>query len=135
VVTVRVVVGPTDRGPANTDKVEIAAGIAPGLLRMRLATLLTAQLFDFGTFVVMVARHGVIAEMNPLVAHGLAAYGLPLLAAAKVALILLLGSIVVILGRPEPGRWHGSRLATVVALLAVAGGLVGGLSNVLVFAR
>jgi hypothetical protein len=130
-----VVVGPTGGAPANSEHAAVAAGVASGLLRIRLATLLTAQLFDFGTFTVMVARHGVMAEMNPLVAHGLADYGLPLLALAKVALVLLLGSIVVILARPEPDRRLGARLATIVALLAVAGGLVGGLSNVLVFAR
>jgi hypothetical protein len=115
------------------DNAEDAAGLGPGMLRIRLATLLTAQLFDFGTFAVMIARHGVMAEMNPLVAQGLAAYGLPLLAVAKAALVLLLGSIVVILGRPGPRRRRGMRLATSVALLAVAGGLVGGVSNVLVF--
>jgi hypothetical protein len=96
--------------------------------------MLTAQLFDFGTFTVMVARHGAMAEMNPLVAHGFADYGLPLLAFAKAALVLLLASIVVILGRPAQGRRSAARLATTVALLAVAAGLIGGFSNVLVFA-
>jgi hypothetical protein len=113
----------------------VATGTAPGLLRLRLATLLVAQLFDFGTFTVMVARHGSMTELNPLVAQGLLAYGLPLLAVAKAALVVLLGSIVVILGRSGPHRPLATRLATVLALLAVAGGLVGGVSNALVFVR
>src|SRR4029453_6124440 len=125
---------PTDRTPAVAGNAAAVAGIAPAFLRVRLATMLTAQLFDFGTFTVMVARHGALAEMNPLVAHGFADYGLPLLAFAKAALVLLLASIVVILGRPAQGRRSGARLATTVALLAVAAGLIGGFSNVLVFA-
>ena len=107
-------------------------GTPVGLLRLRLATLLAAQLFDYGTFTVMVARHGAIAEANPLVAQGLVAYGLPLLAVAKGALVLLLGSIVVILATPGRRRPVATRLGTSVALLAVAAGLLGGISNVLV---
>ena len=107
-------------------------GPAPGLMRLRLTTLLVAQLFDYGTFTVMIARHGAAAEANPLIAQGLAMYGLPLLAIAKVALVLLLGSIVVILANPAPRRPMKTRMASVLALLAVAGGLVGGISNGLV---
>jgi hypothetical protein len=129
-----VVVEPADRTPARADNAAAVAGIAPAFLWARLATMLTAQLFDFGTFTVMIARRGALAELNPLVAHGFDNYGLPLLAVAKAALVLLLASIVVILGRPAPGRRSGTRLATTVALLAVAAGLIGGFSNVLVFA-
>jgi hypothetical protein len=111
---------------------ESRPGPAPGLLRLRLTTLLAAQLFDYGTFTVMIARHGATAEANPLIAQGLVTYGLPLLAVAKVALVMLLGSIVVILASPAPRRPTMTRMATVLALLAVAGGLVGGISNGLV---
>ena len=107
-------------------------GTPPGLLRLRVATLLVAQLFDYGTFTVMIARHGVLTEINPLVAQGLVTYGLPLLALAKTALVVLLGSIVVILASPGRHRPIATRLATAIALLAVGGGLVGGVSNVLV---
>jgi hypothetical protein len=137
---VRVVVEPADAAPADAAPAlagneRVATGIAPALLRVRLATLLAAQLFDFGTFTVMVARHGAGTEVNPLVAHGLVDYGLPLLGVAKAALVLLLASIVVILGRPGPATRGSAGLATVVALLGVAAGLIGGISNVLVFAR
>jgi len=107
-------------------------GPAAGLLRLQLTTLLVAQLFDYATFTVMIARHGPLAEANPLIAQGLAMYGLPLLAVAKIALVLLLGSIVVILANPAPRRPTRTRMATILALLAVGGGLVGGISNGLV---
>lgn len=126
-------VDPIAGASIRTDTQAMAARTASSLLRLRLATLLVAQLFDFGTFTVMIARHGAIAEANPLIAQGLVAYGLPLLALAKAALVLLLGSIVVILGSPGPRRPAATRLATAVAVLAVAGGLLGGFSNVLVF--
>ena len=102
------------------------------ILRFRLATLLAAQLFDFGTFTVMVARHGIEAETNPLVAHGFMAFGLPILAAGKAAQVVLVGSILVILARVLATQPGIRRIATSVALLAVAGGMVGGVSNVLV---
>jgi hypothetical protein len=102
------------------------------ILRFRIATLLAAQLFDFGTFTVMVAHHGIEAETNPLVAHGFMAFGLPILAAGKAAQVVLVGSILVILGRVLATQPGIRRIATSVALLAVAGGMVGGVSNVLV---
>jgi len=108
------------------------APTARSVLQARLATLLAAQLFDFGTFTVMVDRHGIGAEANPLIAHGFIAFGLPILAAGKAAQVVLVGSILVILGRVLVARPGIRRVATSVALLAVAGGMIGGVSNVLV---
>jgi hypothetical protein len=102
------------------------------VLRLRLAALLAAQLFDFATFTVMIGRHGIEAEANPLVAQGFVAFGLPLVAASKGALVVLVGSILVILGRVWSSGLATKRIATLVALLAVAGGMIGGVSNVLV---
>jgi hypothetical protein len=102
------------------------------VLRFRLAALLAAQLFDFGTFTIMIGQHGIAAEANPLVAQGFMSFGLPILAAGKAAQILLVGSILVILGRVVVTGPSTRRIATSVALLAVAGGLIGGVSNVLV---
>jgi hypothetical protein len=101
------------------------------ILRFRLAALLAAQLFDFGTFTVMVGQHGIAAEMNPLVAQGFDVYGLPILVGVKFALVVLLGSIVVLLGRNGPARRSIPGLAASITILAVIGGLVGGISNVL----
>ena len=102
------------------------------VLRFRLAALLAAQLFDFGTFTVMVSRHGIVSETNPIVAHGFIAFGLPLVAVAKGALVLLVGSILVILGRAWAAAPATRRVATSVALVAVASGLLGGISNAIV---
>jgi hypothetical protein len=101
------------------------------ILRFRLAALLAAQLFDFGTFTLMVGRHGIVAEMNPLVAQGFVAFGLPILVLVKLALVLLLGSIVVLVGRDGPARRSIPGLAASITILGVIAGLVGGISNVL----
>ena len=103
-----------------------------GVLRFRLAAILAAQLFDFGTFTLMVARHGIESETNPIVAQGFLAFGLPLVAVAKGALVLLVGSILVILGRTWAAAPMTRRVATSVALVAVASGLLGGISNAIV---
>jgi hypothetical protein len=100
------------------------------ILRFRIATLFAAQFFDFGTFTLMVGRHGIGAELNPIVSQGFEAFGLPVLVLAKVALVVLLGSIVVLLARDSAGRLSRP-LAASVAVLAVAAGLAGGISNVL----
>jgi hypothetical protein len=92
-------------------------------------TIGVAQLFDFGTFTVMVRLHGATAELNPLVASGLEVVGLLGLALAKAALVLLLVSIVVLL-RHGRGGAH-PRLADSIAALAILAGLVGGASNAL----
>jgi len=104
----------------------------PSVIRFRLATLFAAQLFDFGTFTIMVGHHGIEAEANPLIAQGFMSFGMPILAAGKIAQVVLVGSILVILGRVIATGTRTHRIATSVALLAVAGGLLGGVSNVLV---
>jgi len=101
------------------------------VVRLRLAALIAAQLFDYGTFTLMVDRHGIAAEANPLVASGFAVYGLPLVAVSKIALVILVGAVIVLLGRGGPGRAATPRLAGFVAVLAVGAGLIGGLSNIL----
>ncbi len=101
------------------------------ILRFRLAALLAAQLFDFGTFTLMVGKHGIVAELNPIVAQGFATFGLPVLVLAKIALVVLLASIVVLLARDAPSRRSVPGLAAFITVLAVTAGLIGGISNVL----
>ena len=109
-----------------------AARVLPApVLRLRLAALLAAQLFDYGTFTLMVERHGIRAELNPIVAHGFAAFGLPIIALAKLALVVLIGSIIVVLAQDRTASPRTMRVATFVTMLAVVGGLIGGISNVL----
>jgi hypothetical protein len=102
------------------------------IVRLRLATILAAQLFDFGTFTIMIARHGIAGEANPIVAQGFVAFGLPIVVIGKVALIVLCGSLQVVLLRSVGSGRASWRLATLVALLAVAAGLAGGISNLAV---
>jgi len=95
---------------------------------LRLATLVTAQFFDLGTFMTMVAWRGSTAEANPLVASILGTLGLPALVLAKVALVILVGSLVV------AGMRHGRRgawalVAGLPLALAIAFGLIGGITN------
>ena len=99
------------------------------ILPFRIASVLAAQLFDFGTSTLMVGRHGIAAEMNPIVGHSFAAFGMPLVALLKVALVVLLASTIVILDRGSPGRRRFPGLAAMIAVLAVVGGLVGGIAN------
>ena len=104
--------------------------IARPILRLRLASLLAAQLFDFGTFTYMVGQHGIRAEANPIVAGGFLAFGLPVVAVMKLALVVLVSAVVVMLGREAPIHPSTPRLATLVTVMAVVAGLAGGLSNV-----
>jgi hypothetical protein len=101
------------------------------VLRLRLAALLAAQLFDYATFTIMVERYGIRTELNPIVAHGFLAFGLPIVALVKLALVVLVGSVIILLGRDPSPRVATRYLATFVTLAAVVGGLIGGISNVM----
>jgi hypothetical protein len=100
------------------------------ILRFRIAALLAAQLFDFGTFLLMIDRHGILAEANPVVARGFIAFGWPVVIVAKVSLVVLVGAILVLLGREATGTPVTGRLGAIVVVAAVAAGLLGGISNV-----
>jgi hypothetical protein len=99
-----------------------------GVVRFRLAALFAAQFFDLGTFSLMVDRHGVAAEVNPIVAQGFAGWGMVLVVVAKIALVLLVGSIVVLLAG-HPTRRASLSVAAVLTVLAVVAGFTGGVSN------
>ena len=99
-----------------------------GILRFRLAALFAAQFFDLGTFSLMVDRHGVAAEANPLIAQGFADWGIVLVIVAKLALFVLVGSIVVLLAE-RPTRRSSLGFAAVVTVAAVVAGFTGGVSN------
>ncbi len=95
---------------------------------LRIATLFLAQAFDLATFVVMVSRHGLGAEANPLVSDLFTAMGLPAVVAAKVALVILIGALAVASSaRGRRGIW--SAIGGVPLALAIAAGLIGGITN------
>jgi Domain of unknown function (DUF5658) len=102
----------------------------PSILMLRVSSLVAAQFFDFGTFTIMIWRHGIAAEGNPIVAHGFVDYGWPIIVLSKLALTILVGAVIVVLDRRDRWGQAGRSLATVVTLIAVFAGLIGGLSNV-----
>ncbi|MEO8273750.1 MAG: hypothetical protein ABI620_06765 [Chloroflexota bacterium] len=99
------------------------------LLVAAVLTMSVAQLLDLATFAELMRRVGPEAEANPLVATLFGAYGLPVVAIAKVALIALVTAIVAeLVVRPPVGRVVA---AIVVGILAtgIVAGLVGGVTN------
>jgi hypothetical protein len=97
------------------------------VLMTGLMTMTVAQFFDLGTFVAMFRRFGVDAEANPLIADLVADYGIPILALAKLALIVLVASITVVLSSRD--RRVDRRMAAVVLGAAILAGLIGGGTN------
>lgn len=113
------------RRPAGT----IVPGLDNTILSFRLIAILAAQLFDFSTFVVMVQRHGIRAELNPLVVSSFHASGLLGLLAAKLVLVAFVGGVIILLGRQTSPIHVPSRLATFITVLAVLAGVFGGWTN------
>jgi hypothetical protein len=93
-------------------------------------TMAVAQFFDFGTFIVMVRRHGAGAEANPLVAQILEGFGVPGIVIVKIALIVLVAATAAVLVR-GPGNPGQRRVAATVVGLGIVAGLVGGCTNAL----
>jgi len=92
-------------------------------------TMTAAQLLDLATFAEMMRRVGPEAELNPLVSVLFGAYGLPVVAIAKVALLGLVVAIVVSLANRPRSRLAGA-LIGVVLVAGIGAGIVGGASNV-----
>jgi hypothetical protein len=95
-----------------------------------IVTMAVAQFFDFGTFIVMVRRHGAGAEANPLVAQILEGFGVPGIVIVKVALIVLVAATAAVLAR-GPGAPGQRPVAATVVGLGIVAGLVGGCTNAL----
>jgi ABC-type sugar transport system permease subunit len=94
---------------------------------LRLATLSLAQAFDLATFSVMVARHGTAAEANPIVSDLFSSFGMPAVVLVKVALVILVGALSVSAASRGRGVW--SVIGGLPLALAVAAGLIGGITN------
>ena len=105
-----------------------ALGRAASFGFLRLATLSLAQALDLATFSVMVARHGATAEANPLVSDMFTSFGMPAVVFAKAALIVLIGALCVAASaRGNRGVW--SMVGGLPLALAIAAGLIGGITN------
>ena len=87
--------------------------------------LILAHVSDYDTFLVMVAREGLGAESNPIVATIFADWGLALLTVAKFASVLLVAAVFLLVGKERP------RVAGAVLAFGVFIGALGAFSNVL----
>ena len=94
------------------------------LLVAGILTMTAAQLLDLASFMRMMQTVGLGAEANPLVATMFELHGFPMVAVAKIALLVLVSAIVVIARAGRP------RLSAGIVALGIMVGLLGGLSNV-----
>lgn len=94
-------------------------------LPIALVLLVVAQSLDYATFVVMVGRHGLEAELNPIVVALFERLGLLGVTVAKVAVVAFAASVVALIVRRR--RTIGS----LVVGFGVGTGLLGAFSNVL----
>ncbi|MEA2621456.1 MAG: hypothetical protein QOH61_366 [Chloroflexota bacterium] len=90
-----------------------------------LSLLALAHLFDFSTFLVMTSRHGLAAELNPIVVFMATEFGLPGLTVAKLASVIFLGLTAVLLYRVRRNR-----TAALLLTIGVIAGVIGGCSNI-----
>ena len=91
---------------------------------LAVAALALAHLFDYASFLVMVGRHGIGAEANPIVVMLTEEGGLPWLTLAKVATVTFAALLMIVMAS------RNRRMAMALLLFGVIAGVVGGLSNV-----
>ncbi len=89
-----------------------------------LAVLLLAHVFDWASFLVMIARHGLGAEANPIVVTLVEETGVPGVTLVKLATVVFAAGLAVWIA---PKR---RRVAMVLLSFGVVAGLVGGISNI-----
>jgi hypothetical protein len=90
-----------------------------------LAMLAVAQLFDYVSFMVMIERHGLAAELNPIVVALHDSVGLVGLTIVKAFAVVFLASTATLLMQRRPNVAFG------VLLVGIVLGVVGGISNVM----
>lgn len=90
-----------------------------------IGVLIMAHAADYAAFLVMVARHGITSELDPIVAQIAEEHGLALLTVAKFAAVLLVATTFLIIGQTRP-----KVAASVLAVGIVVGGF-GAYSNAL----
>jgi hypothetical protein len=106
----------------------IAVGRAASVGFLRLATLFLAQALDLATFSLMVARHGRVAEANPIVGSMFESSGMTATVLAKLALVVLIGALsVAAWARGNRGVW--SMIGGLPLALAITAGLIGAITN------
>lgn len=86
--------------------------------------LALAHAFDYLTFLAMTAKHGLAAELNPVVVTLAEQFGLPGLTIAKLASVGFLAAVV-LLAAPQRRRVAGALL-----VIGISVGVLGGVSNI-----
>ncbi len=86
--------------------------------------LVGANAFDYVTFLVMAARHGLSAEANPIVVRIAQELGLPGLTVAKLAVVSIAALTAIVIGPQRP------RTAMLVLVAGIGVGALGGMSNI-----
>lgn len=95
---------------------------------LRVMTLFLAQTLDLATFSVMVARHGVGAEANPIVVEVFDSYGMPAVVIVKLVLIALVAGLALAAsGKGSRRLW--AMVGGLPLAVAIAAGLIGGITN------
>ena len=89
-----------------------------------LAILALAHFFDWVSFLVLMARHGIGAEANPIVVTIVEETGVPGVTLAKLATVAFAALLAVFIARKR------RRLAMVLLTFGVVAGLIGGVSNI-----
>lgn len=93
-------------------------------MTVALVVLIAAHAFDYVTFLVMTAKHGMVAEANPVVIGLAEQFGLPGLTIAKLGSVAFLAAVVIL---ATPQR---KKIAGVLVAIGITAGMVGGISNV-----
>lgn len=96
-------------------------------LLVALVLLGVAHFLDYATFLAMVARHGLEAELNPLVVLLFDRLGLLGLTLAKASSVIFAASAVAIIVRRRRA------LAGVILGFGITSGLIGAFSNIISF--
>jgi hypothetical protein len=98
--------------------------IAGVLVVIPVAALAAAQVFDFVSFLAMVGRHGLEAELNPVAVAVAQNFDLRALAILKLAVLGYVALTVGLLARTRPLVARG------LIAVGIAAGVLGGISNV-----
>jgi hypothetical protein len=89
-----------------------------------LAVLALAHAFDWASFMVMIGRHGLSAEANPIVVQVFEETGVPGVTIAKIATVAFAALLALLI---IPNR---RRLGMGLISFGVVAGLFGGLTNI-----
>jgi len=89
-----------------------------------ITVLAIAHFFDYATFVILISRHTLAAEANPVVVSIFKQTGIGGLTIAKVFTVVLAASMTIVIWPRYP------RLAAILLTFGVVAGLFGALSNV-----